>query len=223
MGVCALIGDTLTVAFLASATKEGGYGSSAGNPERITLPVGVTVGDIAILADMGTSGSGATTSSPSGSTIVANTTVGVARFITSYKQLDPSDITNGYLAGMGYQGVVTRLQKALLIFRPDGDVSALAASTPSAQGTSGSLTDQTVAASAAAGPIIVIAAGWSFTITFGISSTPSMDATILNGPSPNTESGIAYKLYPDAGVDHTVNLTGTGSENILQSFYLTVS
>jgi hypothetical protein len=117
----------------------------------ITVPAFARVDDYAILFDSSTN---TTSVVPSGWTQIVNTTTSGIRSVISYKKLVSSDVLAGGATVSGLNGSSSIARKTLVIVRPNAPVSSVSLSTPAAQATTATPTNQTISMSGQTMPIM---------------------------------------------------------------------
>ena len=202
-----------TITFQASATS---------TSQSVTIPATAQAGDVALLLDRATNNSGTypTLVTPSGWTNLANTMAQYAGTISlrtaiAYKVLDSGDpglsitCTNG--AGAD--------SKLVLVFRPSQTTGwTVSASTPVTQGTTGNPTAQTIAASAAAAPVLL----------YGCVSDVSVDTAAFSSAvgfttvSSGTRLLGAYQIQNSSPADGSIDADAATYGLTLQSGYLSL-
>jgi hypothetical protein len=195
-----------------------------GNSATKTIPAEAAVGDLALLFDTAFSqgGSVPATAVPADFTSLKNDTIlgsnGGVRAIVSAKKLvggDPGSGVTGLSGG-------TQSRYIFTILRPDAAFVGFTSNDADGQGTSGNPSPQTISAGSAATKPVVVWAHWYGT-NFVDPRTASPAMTEVEGSS--LAHFAKYKVYnsADSPQDHTVDMDDEGSENILQSGYLTFS
>lgn len=186
----------------------------------INLPTGSAVGDLCILFDAGAnSGSIPGTVVPSGWTQAVNTAgANDLRAIISYRVLTAADITAGSVTGMNASASD---RKGIVSLRPDFPILSVTVSTPVAQQTSGDPTQQTIAAaSAPQSPVVLCGQGR------GAAGLTSATGTLVtNGTSVGAGTGQVahFEIQNTTRADRTYDIGDNGSQNVLQSLYLTIA
>ena len=193
--------------------NEGTYGDH----DSVTIPANTVAGDVLVYIDHATGDE--TTPGyvlPAGFTLLANTVGGNDRQVTSYKIATAGD-AGQTVPGMIHSGNGT--EKMLLVFA--ANAAAVTASTFNAQGTSGDPSPQTVLASAASSPVIVIGAyGSEWASTNPRSMTPAKDGEFIS--EAWGWLAAAWKIYNSNPANVTVDMADHGS-NVLQSGYLQIT
>lgn len=195
-----------TISFVASAT---GASNSTAWPT-------VQAGDVAILLQG--SSQNATDIVPDGFTPISKVDSSGTRGLAGYRICDGEEA--GSIAGLDGDG---SRRTILLVFRGDIPITGVAASTWNAEATSGNPSSQSVLASGAAVPCVVI--GWVHQQTSAAFSTatPSFDAVVEYQSGPTQDADAGYKIYNTSPADHTIDAADTGTWNILMSGFIEFS
>ena len=196
----------------ASATSTG---------STITAPADIVAGDLLVLWDVSSNGSGAAAADvvPTGFTrISADTlTVNFMRGVLSYKISDGSE-ASATITGM--DGTASD-QKQLYVFRGNVPITDHVVSTPNQQATTGNPAAQTVVASAGVAPLVVLGSyGSSGAVdprNFTVAAVEAKDGEI----NASTLAYLAYKIYNTSPADVVVDMADEGS-NLLASCYIEV-
>jgi hypothetical protein len=198
------------------------------NSSTITIPASVAVGYLAVLFDHAYDRDTTppidavipTTVVPSGWTSIKNTTADSSttksRGISSYRIIQSGDAGSS-ITGMNDNGE----DKVMLIFAASRPIVSVTPSTWNGQGTDGNPSSQSVLATAATAPLIVIGASGGYSGTFSFTTaSPSFDGTQATA---DNDAIMGYKIYNGSPADHTIDIGDNGDTNILQSGYLVVS
>lgn len=194
--------------------------SSTSTAATITLPGSINAGDLIILFDraQGTSAPAAVT--PTGFTQIANFAASTIRNVISYKIAAGTESSSSIT---GMDGNISDA-KIALVYRGDAAISTVIINDLATQATDADPTSQVVNASGSPAPLIVLgsygtsAGGAAFTRTM----SPAEDSEI-------TASANVYyvkrKDYNSSPADVTVDMNdpGSNSNNVLASFYITVT
>jgi len=196
-----------TLSQVASAT-------SIGN--TITGPAGIQAGDLLVLWDVAAN-AGATTPTtvvPTGFTSIANLVTDVeVRSILSTKIADGSE-ASASLTGMNGN---SENNKALYVFRGNVPILTATPTDVATEGQNGNPAAQTVNASGATVPLVVLAGYY----TAGAAVDPRTFTPAKDGEvNPEAWMYLAYKLYNAAPADVTVDMDDEGTRNVLVSCYL---
>jgi hypothetical protein len=203
-------------ALLASITQQASATSTA---STITAPADIIAGDLLVILDRASSGGFSIPSSvtPSGFTLIGsslNSTSGITgyRQNASYKLADGSE-ASASITGMN--GGSTN-NKAMLVFRGDTPMTALALGGAGEQITDSNPTLQTCSASGGAAPLVVFGC-------YGSSGAvnPRTFSTTKDGEiNPSTSLYLAWKIYNTSPADSDIDMDDEGNMNALQSFYI---
>jgi hypothetical protein len=221
-GAMDLIGFGVAGSDSAGAMTVSMIDSATSTAVTITAPAGVVAGDLLVLLDRATSiFSMPTLVTPTGFTSIVNT-VGAAydRMNMSYKiaVADDASATVTGMDGADYE------RKAMYVFRGSSVITTATPYDAAGEITSGDPADQVVNCSGGAVPLVVIA-GYSCYAAAG-SVDPRTFSTTKDGeiaPAGITDFYLAYKIYNSSPADTTVGMADEGSNNILQSCYISVS
>lgn len=191
---------------------------STSNVTTITAPADIQVGDFLILADFAELGDGAI---PAGFTSLKNNVSGTGlRQILSGKIADGTEGGTS-LSGQGSGNNGVR-RKVMAVFRPDVPATTFTLGDPHGEVTVTDPADQIVAASAGAGPLIVLAAYGTFDGTVD----PRSMSPAKDGEVSDAGSGLylAWKIYDSAPADVTVGMEAEAGSvgNALQSCYVSL-
>jgi hypothetical protein len=185
----------------------------------INVPSGPTAaaGDLAILMDLQSGPSAATTVNPSGWDEIVNSTTTGLRSICSWKILTGGDL-GASVTGMTASGGV--VAKMILVVRPNSPITAVSELSVNQQSTSADPTLQTITASNGPAPLIIIG-------TFrGSGGTPTPSGTLNSTGTALVFAGSVtrgrYHIYNSSPSDLTWDCNDIGSQTLL-SFYLSVS
>lgn len=220
MGFCAFLGSGVSsLTFVGSTTSTG----STIDPHGDTV-----IGDLAVLVDQKfvLNGGAPAAVVPTGFAQISSLGLTFAagffddegnRVVISCRKLASTGTITGMSGG-------DRINKALLIFRPNAEIDAISFSTPNEQATTGNPSPQSVLAVGQSPPILVIgsAANSGATGAPSLSLSPAVDGTI-NSVSGPTYLSVPYKIYNSSPADHSIDANDSGDSNLLQSFYIQVS
>ena len=190
--------------------------SASSSTPDITIPVAAAEYDFAVLFDYGANGSGEPSNTiPSGwLSAVTGGDGSNARIAMRYKMLGPSD------PGATVTGIDAETDdKLMLIFRPNVQLTTVTPTDMVAKMTSNNPSSQTINASGATTPLIVVGCGMKYADTMSFSTeSPSFDATET---SADQDALAGYSIYNigDTPVDHTVDINDFGLNNGLCSGY----
>lgn len=199
--------------------------NTAEDVTSITIPAEAQVGDIAVLLSYcrGLASTGG--NAPAGWTKITDLTQGSSstgiRALAAYKVLvsgDPGSTITGLIYGGQAEAQHVRIYRK---YDPGNVGSGVQVSTPSAQGTTGTPTNQTIAnASDFTGYVAIAMYSGSGTVSVR-GFTPA--ATTENSMAASTFF-VKTKVYTaeDTHAAITVSMSDTGSNNILQSFWIRV-
>lgn len=178
----------------------------------ITFPSGIQAGDLIVLQDWARNISGVpSTVTPTGFTIVNDSTTSTVRGILSYKKATGSE--SGSLTGMS--GTFGR-GKAMAVFRGDVAAATVTSADPDGEATSGNPAAQTVTSGSGTPPLVAIG---------GYSAMAAITARTFS-PAKDGEAGtsddrvyLAWKIYNSSPADVSVDMADF-FVNILQSCYI---
>jgi hypothetical protein len=206
---CPSAGPT-TLTFVTTATADA---------TSINVPSGPTAaaGDLAILMDLQSGPSAATTVNPSGWDEIVNSTTTGLRSICSWKILTGGDL-GASVTGMTASGGV--VAKMILVLRPDQPITTVSELSVNQQSTSADPTLQTITSSNGPTPLVVIG-------TFrGSGGTPTPSGTLNTTGTALTFASATvrgrYHIYNSSPSDLTWDCNDIGSQTLL-SFYLSVA
>jgi hypothetical protein len=207
---------------LGTPTSLSYVGSASSTGATITIPATSQAGDIAVLYDVAlTSGSTPPTLvTPAGWANRVDEASAVTRLAVCTKLLDGSD-PGAVITGMN--GVDSN-DKLMVVFRPDAPINNLAASSFTHELNNADASPQTISASGAAAPVLVIGgcgATGGLPVVFSTAS-PAFDATVTSSSGRQT---IGYKIYNEGSppANHTIDIVDLGSRNTLWGAFLAVS
>ena len=173
----------------------------------INIPAFAMPGDYAILFDRSTT---TTNTIPSGWTSITGTTTTGIRSNISYKRITHSDEIGSTITGMG--GTV---RKILVIVRPNGPVGSVAFSTPGAQATNATPTDQTISMSGQTRPIM----GFAHYASTGAITTRTGTGNEREFSPAVTQYVKTWTYNSSTAANITVGMSDGGT-NTLQSFWM---
>lgn len=195
--------------------------SATSTTDQITVPASVQEGDLIMLMDSALDDSDPGTVVPSGFTSIVNTYfdggLGARlRQIISYKIAVDADASST-LTGMN----AAQDRKMLYVFRGNAKITAVNTSTPTAEGTSGNPSTQSILAAllGAAPPVIIVGC-------YGSNGDvdPRTFSTTKDGEINATSTAyLAYKIYNSSPSNVNVDMDDEGGANVLQGFYLECS
>lgn len=190
--------------------------SADSDAQTITCP-SVQAGDVGVLIDGATNGSGTPSNVlPSGFTQIQTSNIDFARTTMSYKVFAGSE---GGSSLTGMNGVASNA-KILLVFRPTGVVSSVGVSTFLQETTNSNPASQSIAASGQSAPLIRLAAA-----AVGSNSTPppftagTFDATVTKAGGFSAIR-IGYTVQNSSPTDDTVDVGDNGNGNCLMSGWM---
>lgn len=199
------------MAFQASANADG---------QTITCPA-VQAGDLIVLADQAVNNPASTPTNvvPAGFSSLQTSAGAFTRVTLSMK------IAAGDESGIAISGMLGTFDtpKVLLVFRPTGVISSIAASTFLEQTTDGNPTAQAIAAAGHAAPLIrlAVAALGSTSATAPAFSAGTFDATVArNGVSFAGGLRAGYAVQNTSPTDDTPDIGDNGSGNCLMTGWL---
>ncbi len=189
--------------FLTSSISLSYVTKASSTSQNIIIPSSAQAGDLAVLFDIGRSGSIPALVIPSGFTGIDGTGGGnssVGRFKASYRLLQSGD--NGD-AKTGINASV--MNKIMLIFRPSAPISSITAPDWESTLTIGDPSPIAVVASGSDPTVLVLGGAYAEgnTGAFNGSTTPAFDD---QQSSTNGDWRIGYKVYTGSPVDHTVDM-----------------
>lgn len=144
------------------------------------------------------------------------------RIVVSYKILAPSDSSTTITPAMtgasafGYLGA--------MIYRANAPITALTASTPTQEVTSGNPSPQTILTGSANLPVVAFAviSNMKGDVVAGESFSPTEDG-VLDITSGDSETFLFRKLYNSSPSNITVDMNDEGTNNALASGFIAVS
>ena len=193
---------SISVSFVASAT-----GTST-----ITVPPATQAGDVIFIYNTSESTSGLSYVVPAGYTSILQSGDGTNyRAVWSYKIAKESD------AGSSVSLMEINSVSRLVVFRPSKAGVSVSISTVNSFVGLTKPTNQTVNASAASAPLVVLSGNRTEnTTTAPLTLSPAADSII---PSSTEPKAIAYKIYNNSPQDVAVSQNDGGNGNILTSFF----
>ena len=206
----------MAITFVASATSV--------DVATIVVPATAAIGDLAVLFDQATNGSGLPTEVvPTGFTqwSTSQTTGALNRGVISYKVLVSGE-PGSTITGMKGTAGSPNTNKVMFVFRSDtSSITAVTPSTLNSQGTGSDPTLQTVSAASGAAPLIVLGQAWCSNTTSAFSTeSPAFDGTVTTSLA---DLIAGYKIYNSSPADHSIDMADLGSNNTLRSGYLQVT
>lgn len=179
----------------------------------ITCPT-VKAFDVGVLFDWGSaSGSAPALNIPSGFTLLRSDASSSWRGAVSYRVFDGTE-GGASLSGLSASSAM----KVLLVFRPDGPIYTVTASSWLGAITDANPSSQTIAASGQLAPLIRLAAGASSAFGVPPFTSGTFDATVSN-----TSLNTGYAIQNSSPTNDNVDIGDGGNNNWLASGFITVS
>jgi hypothetical protein len=190
--------------------------SAASATASITQPVGIQAGDLIIFANLATNSPPPAATVPSGYTQLLTISNSASRVVLSYKIADGTEGGNN-VTGMTTPGGV---RGGIVVYRPNRSIVSVSGSDPALEITSGNPVSQTVNASVAIPPVIIIGLYWALSGAIDPRTmSPAKDGEVNAG----TTFYLAWKLYASSPQDTSVDMDDEGFSNIVFSAYVEVT
>lgn len=193
------------------------FDSATSTASTITAPASINAGDAIILFDRPVSSGTPPSTVPTNFISIGDNVNTNLRSILSYK------LALGTEGGTSITGAngSTSNQKVMLVFRGNTAASLITISSFVGQATTGNPTAQVVPLTGQPAPLVVFGI---YSANGSISGanrvmTPTKDAEF----DAVNSAWIAYTIYNSAPTDTTVDMGAVSTQNILQSFYLTMT
>lgn len=192
------------------------------------MPSGIQAGDLIVVLDFGVTDPGGppADATPSGFTQASTAASTTARAKVSYK------IAVGSESGASVNGMDGNIGEGKLtyVFRGNVPITSVVVNDPGAEMTDGNPVAQTVNASGAVVPLLVLAAyacGTGVvnprTFTVGGSAAKDGEINVTDVISGDGDMWLAYKIYNSSPANVVVDMDDEGFDNTVLSCYLTCS
>lgn len=195
-------GSDGNIAFRASATSIS---------STVTAPASIQAGDILVLLDLAVSGSTPTSVVPPGFAVLQDINGSQYRQTLSYKLADGSE------AGAIFTGMNGTSEDNKILFAFSAGASALIPSPFNGDATNANPPAQTILASGAPAPLVVLGAYSSSDPVSPRTMSPAKDG---EQNTPDNGVWLAYKIYNSSPADVTVDIADEGNANTIQSGYI---
>ena len=191
-----------------------------------TLPVGIVAGDLIIVWDYAAGITLPADATPSGFTQVLTVTDGTnVRAKLSFK------IAVGTESGASVNGLNgdVREGKLTYVFRGNAPIAVATPADTATELTGGNPAAQTVNASGAAVPLVVVGCYTTATggtvdpRTFTVGGSAAKDGEITVNPAGGGNMYLAFKIYNSSPADVVVDMDDEGAGNVLASCYIACS
>lgn len=198
------------------------------NSATITGSASILAGDILVLADAvwNSAATPPASSVPTGFVQITTAAGGSAsqtRMTISYKVATGAE-ASASITGMSGTGGAA---KVLMVFRPNALLSTVTPLDAGQEYTGGNPAAQTITAATGPAPLIVIGAYSSASAvnprTFTVGGGAAKDGETQATGGSSVDLWLAYKLYNSAPADVVVDMDDEGTDNILESCYLSVA
>jgi hypothetical protein len=218
----ATAGGPLTTITLALS----GTSPSPGNSSTITLPSGILLGDLIVIADAADGNTTPSAVTPTNFTAaVASTTATGIRMCLSYKLADGTE-GGTVITGMAGNGGGSAV-KVCFVFRGNQPATAVTTNSPVSEGTGNNPSAKNITSGSAILPLVVIGA---YTATVGSGGVnpramvPAKDGELEgvgNGSGFDHDLWMAYKIYNSSPADVAIDMEDENF-NIIMGCYLTM-
>lgn len=190
--------------------------ASGGAAAVISLPAGSAAGDLCILQSGSVTTS--TPSAPAGFTALVATASATNNCLIAYKVLTAADILAGSVKGISGGSGTNRA--VIAVFHPNTPFKSLLGGGAQGQGTSGDPVAQTISATSATPPVLLLGCGYA-TALIAMSGTLTTSGSVVAGS--NSNHWLVYEFQVGSTANRTIDCNDGGTANILQSCYLQLS
>lgn len=192
------------------------FKSSAEGTTSLTLPSGISAGDIIVVYNQAETSGGPAPVTPSGYTSIIDAGSG-----TNYRAIFSYKISTGSDSGATVTGMTQTPTIIALVFSTGKTDPIITVNSPVGSVSNSAPASRTVPSATGSVPLIVLGANRTETPgTIQMTWSPAEDASV---PSPKAGRNVFYKIYSSSPADISISQSDGGFGNILVSFYLSVS